>query len=62
MKRHHRLAIALALAGVLCGAGSAIAQEADAPPREGSFGEVEDTACDRRAGFESAAARRRRIA
>src|SRR4029077_3635403 len=34
MKRHHRLAFALALAGVLCGAGAAIAQEADAPPRE----------------------------
>ncbi len=34
MKRHHRLAFALALAGALCGAGAAVAQEADAPPRQ----------------------------
>ena len=33
MKRHHGLAFALALASVLCGAGAAVAQEADAPPR-----------------------------
>ena len=34
MKRHHRLALALALAGALCGGGAALAQEADAPPRQ----------------------------
>ena len=34
MKRYHRLAFALALAVVLCGAGPAVAQEADAPPRQ----------------------------
>ena len=34
MKRHHRLAFALAIAGALCGAGAAVAQDADAPPRE----------------------------
>ena len=34
MKRHHRLAIAFALAGLLCDFGAAAsAQEADAPPR-----------------------------
>ena len=34
MNRHHRLAVALALAGALCGAGAAVAQEAEAPPRQ----------------------------
>ena len=34
MKRYHRLAFALALMVVLCGAGAAVAQEADAPPRQ----------------------------
>ena len=34
MKPHHRLAFALALAGALCGAGAAVAQEAAAPPRQ----------------------------
>ena len=33
MRRHHRLAIALALAGALCGSSAAVAQEAEAPPR-----------------------------
>jgi cytochrome c1 len=34
MNRHHRLAIAFAIAGLLCGFGTAVsAQEADAPPR-----------------------------
>jgi hypothetical protein len=32
MKPHHRLALALALAGALCSSAS-VAQEADAPPR-----------------------------
>jgi ubiquinol-cytochrome c reductase cytochrome b/c1 subunit len=35
MKRYYRLALALALVGgALCGAGAAVAQEADAPPRQ----------------------------
>jgi hypothetical protein len=33
MKRHHRLALALTLAGALCDSSAAVAQEADAPPR-----------------------------
>jgi cytochrome c1 len=35
MKRHHRLAVAFAFAGFLCGFATAVsAQEADAPPRQ----------------------------